>query len=137
MPLTHEEIKNGGILVKGEDVVTGNEIGEVNDIIYNSTENILKIKYQLWDLTNVSEILVSNADIEVFASQDAAAAKISPNMIIAIVANSDLIYGLSRMWEAYSYSSPFESMVFRNIEDAEKWIDEIMGKPYRSRDGHR
>ena len=78
MPLTYEYLKNGGILIKGEDVITANEIKEVNDKIYNSTENILKIKYQLWDFTNVSKTLVSNADIEVFASQDAAAAKINP-----------------------------------------------------------
>jgi hypothetical protein len=129
MTITYTVMKNGGILLKGKGIVSGNEIKEVNDNIYNTAENILKIKYQLWDLTNVSEILVPNADIQVFANQDAAAAKINSNMIIAIVASSDLIFGLSRMWEAYSYKSPFQSMVFRNIEDAEKWIDEMIGKP--------
>lgn len=83
-------------------------------------------KYQLWDLSNVKKILLSNEDIVAFTKQDAAAAKINSNMIIAIVASSDLIYGLSRMWEANSDSSPFKSMVFRNIEDAEKWIDEMI-----------
>ena len=129
MPVTYKEIKNAGILVKGKGVVTGNEIKEINDIIYKSAENILKIKYQLVDLTNVSEVIASNEDIEVLATQDAAAAKINSNMIIAIVASSDLIFGLSRMWEAYSYRSPLQSMVFRNIEDAEKWIDEMIQKP--------
>ena len=84
-------------MVKGKCVVSVNEIKEINNDIYRSPENILKIKYQLWDLTAVSEVLVPNADITVFSNQDDAAAKINPNMIIAIVANSDLIYGLSRM----------------------------------------
>ena len=90
-------MKNGGILFKGKGFVSGNEIKEINDAIYGSPKNILKIKYQLWDLTNISEILVSNEDIEAFADQDAAAAKINSNMIIAIVASKDIIFGLSRM----------------------------------------
>ena len=129
MPLTYEDTKDGGILVKGKGVISAKEIIEINNDLYRSPENILKIKYQLWDLTNVSEILVSSEDINAFAKQDAAAARVNPKMIIAIVASSDLIFGLSRMWEAYSYNSPFQSMVFRNIEDAEKWIDEIVEKP--------
>lgn len=129
MPLIYEHTEDGGILVKGKGVISGNEIKEINNDIYRSPENILEIKYQLLDLTDISEILVSNADIKGFSDQDDAAAKINPNMIIAIVANSDLIYGLSRMWEAHSYSSPFQSMVFRNIKDAEKWIAENKRKP--------
>ena len=97
MPITYTVMKNGGILFKGKGFVSGNEIKEINDAIYGSPKNILKIKYQLWDLTNISEILVSNEDIEAFAYQDAAAAKINSNMIIAIVASKDIIFGLSRM----------------------------------------
>lgn len=129
MPLAYEDMKDCGILVKGEGVVTGNEIKEINRKLYDSTEKLLKTRYQLWDLTNVSEVVVSNTDIEIFARQDAAAAKINPNMAIAVVANSDLLYGLSRMWEGHSYSSPFKSMVCRDIADAERWIDKTIGKP--------
>ena len=128
MPITYTLLENGGISAKGEGVVSGNEIKEINDAIYKTPEDILKIKYQIWDLTNVSEILLSNKDIEDFAKQDAAAANINANMIIAIVASSNLMFSLSRMWEGLSYDSPFQSMVFRNIEDAEKWIDEMTRK---------
>ena len=96
MPITYTVMKNGGILFKGKGFVSGNEIKEINDAIYGSPKNILKIKYQLWDLTNISEILVSNEDIEAFAYHEAAA-KINSNMIIAIVASKDIIFGLSRM----------------------------------------
>ena len=59
MPFTYEDTKDGGILVKGKGVVSGNEIKEINNDIYRSPKNILKIKYQLWDLTDVSEVLIS------------------------------------------------------------------------------
>ena len=124
MPLTYEDTKDGGILVKGKGVISANEIKEINNDLYRSPENILKIKYQLWDLTEVSDALVSNADITFFANQDNAAVEVNPNMIIAIVANSDLIFGLSRMWDVYSN---FKHMVYRDIADAEKWIDEMIG----------
>ena len=129
MPMTVTYIKNSGVLIKGEGVVTGSEIKEANDKIYDSRENIMKIKYQLCDFLEVSEFLVTHEDIVFHSEQDYKAANINPHMIIAIVASSDLIFGLSRMWEAYSYRSPFQSMVFRSIEDAEKWIDEMIRKP--------
>ena len=59
MAFIYEDTKDGGILVKGKGVVSGNEIKEINNDIYRSPKNILKIKYPLWDLTDVSEVLIS------------------------------------------------------------------------------
>ena len=129
MPVTVTYIKNGGVLLKGEGVVSGTDIKQANNEIYTSPENLKKIRYQLCDYRKVSELLVSNEDIEVLSKQDDNAAKINPGMFIALVGELDLIYGLIRMWEAHTFASPFESMAFRNIEDAEKWIDEKIQKP--------
>jgi hypothetical protein len=60
--------------------------------------------------------------------QDKTAAKINPNMLIALVAKKDLMFGMARMWEAFVYKPPFETMVFKKIEDAQKWIREKLKK---------
>ena len=68
-------------------------------------------------------------DGDVLKQQDREASKINPKMIVAAVGEEDLVYGLIRMWEAHIEFSPLESMAFRNIEDAEKWIEEKIIKP--------
>ena len=42
----------------------------------------------------------------------------------AIVVSTDFMYGLGRMWEAYSSNTKYASRVFRQYEAAEAWLDE-------------
>ena len=122
MPMSITYLGDGGIIARGEGVVAGSEIKEVNDIIYESPEKIKKILYQICDLTNVSDISISTSEIEDLSIQDKKASEFNPNMFIALVGKKDLIFGLSRMWEAFANNSPFDSMVFRKMEDAQEWI---------------
>jgi hypothetical protein len=128
MPLNIKYVEDGGIIVKGEGVLTGSEIKEINDIIYESPEKIEKILYQLGDFTDVSDVSISNAEIEELAIQDMRAFKVNPNMFIALVAKEGLIFGLARMWEAFAYKPPFETMVFKKMDDAQQWIREKLHK---------
>ena len=122
MPMSITYLGDGGIIARGEGVVAGSEIKEVNDIIYESPEKSKKILYQICDLTNVSDISISTSEIEDLSIQDKKASEFNPNMFIALVGKKDLIFGLSRMWEAFANNSPFDSMVFRKMEDAQEWI---------------
>jgi hypothetical protein len=128
MPLSITYIEDGGIMVKAESVLTGSQIIEVNDVIYESPEKIRKILYQIGDFTDVSELSISSAEVERLATQDREAFKINPNMFIALVAKKDFIFGLARMWEGLAYKPPFETMVFREMDDAQEWITEKLQK---------
>ena len=128
MSLSITYTEDGGIIVRGEGIVTGSDIKEINDIIYESPENIEKIAYQLGDFRDVTDVFISNSEIEELAIQDKKASEINPNMFIALVGTKDLIFGLSRMWEAFTHDSPFETMVFRKMEDAQQWIKEKLQK---------
>jgi len=76
MPLSITYIEDGGIIVRGEGLLTGSEIKEVNDIIYESPEKIERLLYQLVDFTDVSDISISNAEVEKLAIQDIRAFKV-------------------------------------------------------------
>jgi len=54
--------------------------------------------------------------------------KVNPNMFIALVAKEDFLFGLARMWEAFAYKPPFETMVFKKMDDAQQWIREKFQK---------
>ena len=121
-------IEDGGIIIRVEGLISGNEIKKANDIIYESPDKIKKIKYQICDLTIASDFSASESDIRAISNQDKKASEINPNMLIAVVGEKDVIFGLARMWEAFSYDSPFETMVFRKMEDAQQWIREKLHK---------
>jgi len=45
---------------------------------------------------------------------------------IAMVMPGDIAFGLARMWETYTENSAsFKTNIFRKIDDAFKWIEEI------------
>jgi len=114
---------DGGVLVKAEGIVKGEEMIEINGQMYETKEKIEKIVYQLIDFTGVKELSYADADIDMIANQDRRAYEINPNMLIAVVSGQDLLYGLARMWEAKSLSPQFKTKVFRKLEDAHAWID--------------
>ena len=122
MPIELSFIENNGILFKGTGVLTGKDISTANEFIYESPGKIREIAYQLCDYTEIEKIDMSSDEIRILASQDEKAAKINPQMIIAVVGKEDIVFGLSRMWQAYADETAFETCVFRNIEDAKIWI---------------
>jgi hypothetical protein len=123
MPMYIDYTDDGGVLVRAEGIIVGNEIKEINYAIYESPEKIKQIVYQLFDFTRVSDARVSDTDILDIAYYDNLAAKINPGMIVAVVCEKELLFGLARMWEAYTDVSPIETMVFRDMESARHWIE--------------
>jgi len=48
---------------------------------------------------------------------------------VAMVASTDLTYGMFRMWEVQRGDIDYEVRVFRDIEEARDWIAQPHGKP--------
>jgi len=85
-----------------------------------------KNKYGLVDYSKITQFEISNSELEIIASQDLKASEYIPDGIVAIVAKKDLIFGINRMWEIIVENTglQWETMVFRDREDAEDWIRE-------------
>jgi len=123
MPVEIQYTKDNGVLVKGYGKVTSAEVLEANEKIYENEDKIRVIRYQLWDFTEIDEVLGASRDIEMIAEQDKQAGKINPGMIIAVVSSKDVAYGFSRMWEALVDDSAIEKAVFRSLNEAWRWIN--------------
>ena len=108
------------INVKGKDSFSGH-IERINRVTSDSKwapgHNVLI------DFTGTTEFEVSNRELE-----GVAAAQESRNVVIgdgklAVVAPEDIIFGLTRMWEALVETrTSMEIHVFRNREDAVRWL---------------
>ncbi len=112
-----------GIEMIGTGVVTGEEIYNAAKEFY-SGDTPLKLKYQIANFANADDFDVSSEDIERISGQEIMASETNPNRIIAVVGKQDLIFGLSRMWEGHVFGFGFETMVFRDREEAIIWINE-------------
>ena len=122
MPIELTYTEDNGIILKGRGVITGTEITEANKKIYATPELIKNIAYQIGDFTEIEGLDISSDYVRKLAEEDKRAAQINPKILMAVVGEKDLIYGLLRMWQAYVDDPPFESELFRNIKDAEDWI---------------
>ena len=121
-------LENGaGLEIIASGTVTGSEIIEEHKEIYNA-ENLKNQKYQIIDRTECKEYLVSNEEVKKIAEIDKKAAETNPNIIIAIVAPTDLQFGISRVWQVYVENSNFLTKVFRERENAENWLKEKLNK---------
>jgi hypothetical protein len=119
-------LPNRGILMKADGIVTFKDIKEINDEIYGTKEKILSISYRICDFTNIQGEPLSVDEVKTLAEQDKYAAEINPDMIIATVAESDVIFGLSRMWQSFTADSNAKTKVFRKMPDAQRWIAKMI-----------
>ncbi len=121
-------IDNGaGIEIVASGIVTGEDIIEAHKEIYNE-ENLKNQKYQIIDRTKCEEYNVSSGEVQQIANIDKAASKSNPNIIIAIISQTDLQFGMSRMWQTYVEESRFLTQIFRDRNSADKWIEEQLKK---------
>ena len=119
-------IDNGrGIEFLALKITAGEEIIEINKQLYNR-DVFSKVRYIIIDRTNASKYNVSSDDIKSIAKQLIDAAKINPNMLIAIVSKTPLQYGMSRMLEAYAEESEFEIQIFDKRKNADNWIGKML-----------
>jgi hypothetical protein len=83
-------------------------------------------KHVLWDMTDTTEVQLTSEEVETLANFSPRYEGKRASGKTAIVAQKDIIFGLSRMFEFQSSSqqAPFSIMVFRSIEEAHQWLDE-------------
>lgn len=112
---------NIGIIFSAIGKVTGKDIINKQKEIYQS-EGFAQLRYWIVDRARCTEYEVSSDEVNQIARMDNEAAKINQNLLMALVSESDLQYGVSRMYEAYIDEAGFKTMVFRDRFEAEDWI---------------
>jgi len=128
MPIRVHFREDGGVIAEITGAVRARDLVKMNESLYETPEHIRAIRYQICDLTGVTDVDVPSAEMTQLAKQDTQAAASNPNMLIAMVGDRDLTYGLARMWEAYAAGPGLETMVFRNRAAAEEWIRGKLGE---------
>lgn len=124
MPITITYLEDNGVFLRGHGRISFDDVLELNSIRYASPAMIKNLRYQLCDLSDVTEIALNSQEVAKVAWLDVEAAKHNPEMLMAVVGEQDLVFGLIRMWELYAESIHVKSGSFRTVEDARKWLNE-------------
>jgi len=132
MPLEIRDVADGvGVVITGKGMLAEKEwLDCFIEHLTQDRNKFRKYRYSLSDYTAVTETDISSDAILTIAEYCRRAAKINPKPIVATVANQDLTFGLSRMWEILVDRVAWETMVFRNREDAEAWITEMVKEKF-------
>ena len=104
-----------------------------NDDLLISTKKLYadprypNINYTINDFNAVTEFPIDSSVVRQVAEIDAKHSKINPNIKVAIVANSQVIKGLTKMYQTYfelsiEQDTPFVK-IFETVDDARKWIN--------------
>ena len=126
MPHERKDCDGGlGNIIEGRGIVADQEFVDFfKRHLTQDKEKFTNYRYGLVDYTAVTEADVSNESVKLIAELCLEASKINPDPIVALVAKNDLIYGLSRMYEALIHETDWETMVFRSRKEAVAWIKE-------------
>ncbi len=74
-------------------------------------------------MTDVTELSITRDDVLEFVQVDMQIALIVPRpLAVAIVASSDLAFGIARMWEAFAEVTRWNTHVFRSRAEADPWL---------------
>jgi hypothetical protein len=88
--------------------------------------------FAIVDLSEVAELDVTPENIHLLVKQDIEVAKVvRPALPLAIVAPEALTYEISRIWQAVSASTGWESKIFRERSAAETWLRHRVSAAYR------
>ncbi len=107
--------------------VTGKDILESAKDIFQS-KGFVNLRYWIVDRSRCTKYEVSPDEVRLIAELDNEAAKINPNLLMALISETDFQFGVSRMYEGYINETGFKTMVFRDRDAAEKWIKTELNK---------
>lgn len=112
-----------GVYLAGTGLLTGQEILDAKTSLLRESDRLKGLHYGLIDLTDVAELRVTRDDVLEFVQVDMQIALSVPRALaVAIVAPSDLAFGIARMWEAFAEVTRWNTHVFRSRAEADPWL---------------
>ncbi len=128
MAIQVNHVNNGkGVEILATGDIYGKDIIEIYPDIYNR-DSLHKQRYQLIDRTGCDKYFVSVKDLKAIAKLDNQAAKINPNIIIAIVSPTQVTLDAAEIWKTFIKESSFKTELFNDRNSAIEWIETQLGE---------
>lgn len=114
--------EENGVYCKFSGAVSGNELIQCNGDLYGDAR-FDDVKYELFDMLDVTELTIKPIDVKKVAGCDRAASRrIRPNVKCALVAIDEHAHILSKVYQSEISESSWEGRDFTTIKDAREWL---------------
>lgn len=111
------------LLLKASGTIDLSEMMKVIAFFRGSDTRLMPILFDLADAT----ISVSGAEVASLAEMMALEMKKAPLGPLALIAASDEVFGMARMYQSYSTASGRPHVgVFRDLGAAERWLEKLV-----------
>ena len=126
MPISIQTYNNGqGVRTSYSGVVTDEEYFQLVRLYLSMPiEQFRNIRYGLTDLSKVEKLDLSTTAVVEAATMSSKTMKKNPSLRIAIAAPRDLVFGMSKIWSAWSDMELEHTALFRSVAEAEAWLGE-------------
>ncbi|MGH9760786.1 MAG: hypothetical protein ACREAC_08085 [Blastocatellia bacterium] len=123
MPYQDEHLDGGrGILRVWTGVVTASDVIAATADYY-ANEDWGKLEYVIVDYSGVTRLEVPAGAMRHVTDADGMIATSKPRLLVAVVASTDVVFGLSRMWQILNEQQiGWIAAVFRSRPEAEAWV---------------
>jgi hypothetical protein len=124
MPIQLEFLHEGlGVIYRCEGALGLQHFSVANDQLLASPERIRKLKYALIDAVSMEPTFFSPSEMDGIVLQDCQIASYAvPGLLVALVAEQDVVFALARMWEAFIEGIGWETKIFPSIAPAQDWV---------------
>ena len=115
-----------GIIGTGEGVVTGQDLLAATAQLIAEGQRNSELRYAVMDLSAIPEQELDTRSLKAAAVRPRSP---MPELIVAVVAPSEILFGLSRMWEMLAEQSGLATRVVRTREEAITFLQEQLTQP--------
>ena len=127
MPVeTHYVDMGQGAYKHAYGVLTSTDLLVTGLIQSQDVENTRKLKYMLYDFTDVTEVHVGHDAVAQLVELNRKTAVYSPGVWAAAAAPNPLLFGLARNWQTLTADFGWRSQIFHNREDAISWLRKML-----------
>jgi DNA topoisomerase VI subunit B len=133
MSVQLEFVQEGlGVIFRCREEVSVQQFVDANQQLIAAITSKKKLKYALIDLVGMFPMYVAPSEMEKIVQQDRQMAAMLPDgVIVALVAEQNVAYGLARMWEAFVAGINWETQSFRGEDEARAWIRERLKDKFK------
>ncbi len=103
-------------------VVTSQQIYDARKAVIEHPEFSGR-KYHIWIFESVDDIMLDANQMKIIQREDLQNSKINPILKVALVCDTDVAYGMCRMYEGFA-GDIWNISVFRKLQDAYDWVKE-------------
>ena len=127
--ITIEEVANhAGLLVTcSGDVHASDLCAQTISLKRRFPDTIRGWYFSVADLSKVDNLTVSPADFDQLVEEQRKVSEFTrKGLAVAVIAKSELVFGISRMWQVASEVTGWECQVFRDRVPAESWLRRLV-----------